>query len=261
MISMADSLPGGYYSSPLRIGDTVTRIAGPWSTNVHALLSHLAKRGFAKAPKYISCDESAGTETLSFIEGRAGTYPLTTAQRSDTALADVAETVRAIHDATVDFVPPKPDGWQYRATAPTEIDCIGHNDLGPYNAVYDGGRVVGIIDWDFAGPSSRAWDVCYAAHRFVPLSAPRSTLAFGWDAMPDQRARLRLFVEAYGLEFDIGYLLDLLVVRLSSIAADMERQISIGNRRFDRQRDERHLDGYREDIAYILAQREDLLRR
>lgn len=237
----------------------VTRATGPWSCNVHALLRHLNGAGFTQAPEYVSCDKDAGTETLRFIPGQAGTYPLTAPQRSDEALVNVARTIRAMHDASSGFIAPDPANWQYRTAFPAEIDCIGHNDLGPYNVIYDGISVAAIIDWDFAGPSSRVWDLCYAAHRFVPLSAPRSTRAFGWDQMPDQAARLHLFTQAYGSGICLPYLLDLLIVRLASICADIEQQVQLGNPRFARQRDEKHTSGYREDMRYILQHRDSLL--
>jgi aminoglycoside phosphotransferase (APT) family kinase protein len=248
-------LAGGYHSAPVRQGNLITRNAGPWSRNVEALLRHLRNDGFTRAPLYVSRDDDAGTETLRFVPGQAGTYPLTAPQRSDKALVNVARAIRAMHDATTGFAAPEPGNWQYRTAIPAEVDCIGHNDLGPYNVIYDGADIAAIIDWDFAGPSSRAWDLCYAAHRFVPLSAPRSTRAFGWDPMPAQAARLRLFTEAYGDGIALPYLLDLLILRLAAISANIEQQVQLGNPRFDRQRDEKHTDGYREDIQYILHQR------
>jgi aminoglycoside phosphotransferase (APT) family kinase protein len=181
------------------------------------------------------------------------------AQRSTEALVDVARTIRAMHDATRGFVVPEPGNWQTMTSVPAEIDCIGHNDLGPYNMVFSGNRVAAIIDWDFAGPSSRAWDLAYAAHRFVPLSAPRSTRAFGWDPVPDQGARLRRFAAAYGDEISPAELLDLLIVRLGSIAANIERQVRLGNPAYFRQRDERHCDAYREDMRYVLQKRDEFL--
>ncbi|GLV60549.1 trifolitoxin immunity protein [Dictyobacter sp. S3.2.2.5] len=226
---------------------------------MHALLRHFEAVGFAQAPVYIASDEAAKIETLSFVEGSPGTYPLNAQQRSDESLIDVARVIRAMHDATAGFVAPEPENWQYRTTIPAEIDCIGHNDLGPYNVVYNGAKVAAIIDWDFAGPSNRAWDLCYAAHRFIPLSAPRSTKAFGWDPIPDQARRFRMFTEAYGASLSPEYLLDLLIVRLSSICANLEQQIQSGNPKFNRHRDERHTDGYREDMKYILENRESLL--
>ena len=257
--AVSEVLPGGYNSSPVRRGTTVVRQAGAWTLAVHALLRHLSRSGFEQVPRPIAISEDGQTETLSFIEGEAGSYPLTDAQRSEEALVNVARTIRAMHDATAGFITPAGASWQTRTSTPTQIDCIGHNDLGPYNLVYDGTDVAGIIDWDFAAPSSRAWDLCYAAHRFVPLSAPRSTRAFGWDSMPNQAARLQTFTATYGTDISPARLLDLLVVRLGSIAANIEHQIRAGNPAFDRQRDERHGDGYREDIEFILRNRDALL--
>lgn len=256
---MTEELPGGYNSAPVRRGDTVVRATGKWSPNVPALLRHFDNVGFTQAPRFISSENAEGTETLSFVAGQPGTYPLNSSQRSDEALQRVAGCIRAMHDATEGFVAPEPGNWQYRTTVPVDIDCIGHNDLGPYNVVYNDTEVATIIDWDFAGPSNRLWDLCYAAHRFVPLSAPRSTAAFGWDPVPDQPARLRKFTDAYGLAVAPADLLDLLIVRLSSIAANIETQIRLGNPKFDRQRDERHTNGYREDMQYILSNRDYLL--
>lgn len=253
---MNEILTGGYNSSPVREGETVVRAAGPWTPSVHALLRHLRSAGFDQVPEPISLSSDGSTETLGYVEGTAGTYPLTASQRSDSALVSVASTIRAMHDASVGFGLPVDSVWQARTAIPAEIDCIGHNDLGPYNMVFSGTHVAAIIDWDFAAPSSRAWDLCYAAHRFVPLSAPVSAAAFGFDPLPDQAARLALFAEAYGGEIPPGDLIDLLLVRLASIAANIEREVRFGNPAFARQRDERHGDAYRQDIAYILQNRD-----
>lgn len=248
-------MAGGYNSAPRRAGDTVVRAAGWWSPNVHALLRHLEHAGFREAPRAISLSDDHAEEMLTFIHGQAGTYPVGEAQRSTAALTNMAVTIRRMHDATQGFVAPEPGRWQSRAVVPTEIDCIGHNDLGPYNVVYDGTDVGAIIDWDFAAPSSRAWDLAYAAHRFAPLSTPATTNAFGWDQMPDQGRRLRIFAEAYGDLVGAAELIDILVVRLAALAANIEARVRAGDPRFDRQRDERHGDSYRTDIAYILENR------
>jgi aminoglycoside phosphotransferase (APT) family kinase protein len=165
-----------------------------------------------------------------------------------------------MHDATQGFVTENPQAWQHReVAAPVRVDCIGHHDLGPWNMTFDGTEVTGIIDWDFAGPSNRAWDLSYVAHRFVPLSSPRLAQAFGWEPPPDRAARLRLLTDTYGRGISPTELLDLAVVRLYAIAANIEQQIRAGNPAFDVHRDERHADGYREDVQFILANRDALL--
>lgn len=246
-----EPLSGGYLSAPVRRGNTVVRPTGAWSAGVHELLGELADRGFPQAPRVLSVDSFS--ETLTFVAGEAGTYPLSPAVRSEAALVSVARALRRLHDVTSDLT--LEGSWQYRVIAPVELDCFGHNDLGPYNVVFDGTDVAAFIDWDFAGPTNRAWDLCYAVHRFAPLSAPRSALAFGFDPVPDQGQRLRTFLAAYGWDGDPSHLLDLLVTRLSAISAGIELEVSRANPAFDRHRDEHHTDGYREDIAWILAHR------
>jgi len=44
------------------------------------------------------------------------------------------------------------------------------------------------------GPGSRLWDVAYAVHGFIPLSADPA-----WQRS-DAAARLRVFADAYGLD-------------------------------------------------------------
>jgi thiamine kinase-like enzyme len=67
-----------------------------------------------------------------------------------------------------------------------------HHDLAPWNLVV-GERMV-FIDWDNAGPGSRLWDLAYAVHGFVPMSAHPE-----WQRV-DAGQRLRAFVDAYGLD-------------------------------------------------------------
>jgi hypothetical protein len=153
------TMAGGYNSAPRKVGDTVVRAAGPWSANVHALLRHLEHAGFSEAPRAISLSDDHAEEVLTFVHGQVGTYPVGEAQRSTRARTSVAVAIRRMHDATQGFVAPEHGRWQSQTVLPTEIDCLGHNDLGPYNVVYDGTDVAAIIDWDFAAPSSRAWDL------------------------------------------------------------------------------------------------------
>ena len=46
-----EQLEGGNVGGAVRVGDTVRRSAGPWTPAVHALLAHLADKGFTGAPR------------------------------------------------------------------------------------------------------------------------------------------------------------------------------------------------------------------
>src|SRR6185503_216590 len=131
----------------VRVGDTVRRAAGPWTPAVHALLRHVRASGFDLAPAPLGMDER-GREILAFIPGRPGAYPLPDFMYGDATRTAVTRALRAFHDATAGFVAPPGAPWQFPAHAPIEVIC--HNDFAPYNLVFDGERLVGVIDFDLA---------------------------------------------------------------------------------------------------------------
>jgi Ser/Thr protein kinase RdoA (MazF antagonist) len=97
--------------------------------------------------------------------------------------------IRQIHDASESFAIANPDGWN--VLLPVEHpDLMCHNDLAPWNLII-GDRWV-FIDWDGAGPSTRLWDLAYAAQSFGVLV----------DGQPVDEAalRLRAVVEGYGAD-------------------------------------------------------------
>jgi hypothetical protein len=186
----------------VRVGDTVRRPAGPWTPAVHALLNHLHEVGFRGAPRPLGID-GQGREVLTYAPGSV-VWPDRFALVAPAArLARVARLVRDLHDAVAGFTPPPGARWQVVIPAPPEPggdtggEIIAHHDLAPWNLVAgDGDDGWVFVDWDGAGPGTRLWDVAYAVHGFVPLSAHPD-----WrppDA--DAAARLRLFADAYGLD-------------------------------------------------------------
>jgi Ser/Thr protein kinase RdoA (MazF antagonist) len=175
----------------VRVGDTVRRAAGPWTPAVHALLRYLREAGFRGAPLPLGVD-GEGREVLTFLPGTVPWPDHFELLEPVERLAAVARLIRAFHDAVAGFSPPAGASWQ--VLIPAEGDeIIAHNDLAPWNLVL-GGTGWAFIDWDAAAPGSRLWDLAYAAHGFVPLSAdPR------WRRLDLQR-RLEAFVDAYGLD-------------------------------------------------------------
>ncbi len=101
----------------------------------------------------------------------------------------VGALVRSIHDASESFVPPPDAHWMTAIPTPGD-DLVCHNDLAPWNLLI-GERWV-FIDWDAAAPSTRLWDLAYAAQAFT-LSDP------GRD--PDSAAcDLAAFIDGYGAD-------------------------------------------------------------
>jgi hypothetical protein len=61
------------------------------------------------------------------------------------------------------------------------------------------GMPVAFIDWDAAQPIKPLADIASAAWTFVPFAPPEQLAEAGFHPLPDLPARLRMFVDAYGL--------------------------------------------------------------
>jgi Ser/Thr protein kinase RdoA (MazF antagonist) len=165
-------------------------------------------------------------------------------------LARVARLIRDFHDAVRDFTPPPDARWQ--ALIPPEgSDIIAHHDLAPWNLVADDGDAWAFIDWDTAAPGSRLWDVAYAVHGFIPLSAHPD-----WQRA-DAGARLRVFADAYGLdEGERRQLVPMLGRRTRSMHDFLRDQAALGTQPWTTLWAEGHGDTWRNDAEYI-EERED----
>jgi hypothetical protein len=184
-------LTGGNVSTGVvRIGDTVRRPSGPWTPAVHALMRFLRSTGFDGVPEPLGID-AQDREILRFIPGTIAWGEGFSLVGPAGQLARAARLIRSFHEAVADFVPPADARWQVNIL-PDRSEIIAHHDLAPWNLVV--GDQWAFIDWDGAAPGSRLWDLAWAAAGFVPLSAdPHLQRA-------DASARLRTFVDAYGLD-------------------------------------------------------------
>ncbi|MEN3358765.1 MAG: hypothetical protein V7637_2747 [Mycobacteriales bacterium] len=176
-----ERLAGGNAGGTVRVGQTVRRVAGPWTPAVHALLAHLAAKGFVGSPRPLGLDE-CGRDVVSFLPGLTvgDRRPWPAWTHADGTLDQVARWLRSYHETVADFVPPPGAVWREGGTwRPDSI--IGHNDAAPYNAVWTrAGELVGFIDWDFAGPVEPDWDLAYAVFSWVPLHARHVVAAEGF---------------------------------------------------------------------------------
>jgi Ser/Thr protein kinase RdoA (MazF antagonist) len=237
-------LDGGNLNQVVRVGDTVRRATGVWTPAVHALLEHLRERGFHACPRVHGIDER-GREILSYLPGETvgSQKPWPVWTRSEQTLMDVADWLRRYHRAVADFV--QPPGTRWRLTearvAPGEIIC--HNDVAPYNVAWREGGVVGVFDWDVAGPGTSELDLAFAAWNFVPLHAHAQCRDLGWGTQ-DRAARLRCFVDAYGLEHRRGFV-DLIAVRMQSSIDRIQGAADRGDLAFRALVDAGHLEPVR----------------
>lgn len=253
-------LTGGRFAAPIRDGNTVARRAGTGAANIHALLEHLTHKGFDLAPRPLGFTPDRSREVLTYPPGVSAHPPLSAAVRSENVLRSAARTVRALHDATQGFIPPQPGVWgRQELTVPAEIDCIGHGDHAPWNLLFDGDQVTGIIDFDFAGPSNRVYDLAYLAHQLVPLHPTADLAGFGWDTEPDRGRRLRILATAYDPGLRPALLVDYAAIRLLAMAAHIDQQVHAGNADYAVHGEHHFAAGYRRAAAFISTHHEALL--
>jgi Ser/Thr protein kinase RdoA (MazF antagonist) len=222
-------MPGGNAGGAVRAGDTVVKPGGPWAASVHGLLLHLVEKDFAGAPTPLGIDEH-GRQVLTFVEGETigAQRPWPDWVYADDTLDQVADWMRAFHDAMEDFAPPRDAVWRMGGRwVPGQI--VGHNDAAPYNAVWRSRRLVGFIDWDFAGPATREWDLAYVALSWVPLHARSVAAAEGFTAFSARAERLRRLLTRYGWEGDAAAFVELVQARAVSHAADIRRLAAAGD--------------------------------
>ena len=183
--------------------ETVARPAGPQSQTVHSFLRHLREKGLDCVPEPLSLNEE--TEVLRYIDGDSGGLGWKN-QHDEQGLRSAAQLLRRIHDAAADWVPPQDAVFDAPPTA-AGGDVFVHGDPGPWNFVWRDGEAIALIDWDFLHPAPRIDDVAYALLWFAPMRDDESSLEWHhFPQVPDRRARIDAFLDAYGMmaDFDVA---------------------------------------------------------
>jgi Phosphotransferase enzyme family len=156
---------------------------------VRRLLHFLEDVGFDGAPRYLGIDPD-GKDRVSFEVGWTpeglnwGTW-------TDQQLQVAFRLLRRFHDSTAGS--PVAEG--------AEVAC--HNDFAPPNLVFRDGPPHVMIDWEWAAPGTRRHDLGHAIWQWLNLDDDGPNVA-------EQTRRLRLVLDAYGLEKRDGIVDDIL---------------------------------------------------
>jgi phosphotransferase family enzyme len=181
----------------VRVGDTVRRPRGPHTPAVHALLAHLAERGFTAAPAVRGLTDRS--EILGYIPGAAATDPIPEWALSDAALASVGTLLRDYHRSAAGF-DARTHRWQRALPARWRGPLVTHNDLNPGNVIFADGRAVALIDFDLAAPGTPAFDLAVTACFWAPL---RDAADIADSRRGNVLARYRLLLDAYGADAEL----------------------------------------------------------
>ena len=229
-----EPLEGGNTGGAVRSGDTVRRPAGPWTPAVHALLAHLADKGFTAAPRPLGFDEQ-GREVLTFLAGETIGIrrPRPDWVHAEDTLDQVARWMRAFHQAVADFVPPAGAIWRGGGTWSPGL-IVAHNDAATYNAAWHQGKLTGFFDWDFAGPATPEWDLALTAFSWVPLHTRHWVAAEGFTDFAARPRRLGRFLGIYGWSGTTAEFLDVTEARVRAHANGIRGLAAAGDEAFRR---------------------------
>jgi hypothetical protein len=178
-----------------RVGSTVQRPLAFWSPAVHDLLRYLETIGFP-APRVL--DNEGGVEVLTWIDGESGPDGWARVV-PESGLRRWARFLRQYHDAIAGYRPPAGSAWSSGTgtCAPGEVMC--HGDFGPWNGVWQGDHIAGLIDWDHARPASPLFDVAYGLEYTAPFRDDEQCVRWlRYPSPPDRRRRIEVFCDAYG---------------------------------------------------------------
>jgi hypothetical protein len=251
-------LAGSRLNRVVKIGDTVRRPAGPWTPTVHALLRYVRERGFGIAPEPLGVDDD-GREVLSYIPGSTvgDQFPWPGWVWDDALLIEVGRATARYHQAVADFRPVGEVAWQLGPAELQAQQIVCHHDIAPYNAVVAGGRLQGIIDWDLAGPGTATSDLAFVAWQWVPLQHPVIARMFGWNEVGSLGRRVRLLLDAYGLDRRDGFI-DEVIVRMHVNRDVMLRKAAEGVEGYVALVQQGHVEGMNAAIGFLAEQRDVL---
>ncbi|HEY5438617.1 MAG TPA: phosphotransferase [Acidimicrobiales bacterium] len=196
---MDEALRGGVANAGkvVRRGEFVLRPSNPHSMSVHSFLMKLRSTGFEGASLPVEIQDD-GRERLVFIEGDVPVPPFPAWSQTDDALASIALLLRSFHEASRQ-VPVGQETWSDELADPAGGSMICHNDVCLENVVFQDGRAIGLLDFDFAAPGRPIRDLAAFAQMCVPIDDDVNALRLGSD-VSDRPIRLRLVADTYGLD-------------------------------------------------------------
>ncbi len=226
-------MPGGVGNAGtvVRQGAHVLRPSNPHTPTIHAFLHHLRAVGFEAASFPVGVDPD-GRERLQFIEGDVACPPYPAWAQSDLALASAAALLRRLHDASEQFRPPPDATWSTEMADPEGGPVICHNDVCLENVVYRNQVAIGLLDFDFAAPGRRVYDLAQFARMCVPMDTDDDAVLLGRTPPFDPFRRLRVVADAYGLPPGRSEFLDVLGEGIARGGEFIQRRLDEGNEAF-----------------------------
>lgn len=229
---MNEVLKGGVANAGLvvRQGGSVIRPSNPYSQSIHMFLLALHDNGFSGTSKPISIDPD-GRERLEYMDGDVPVPPYPEWVQTDESLTSIALLLRQYHDAAA-VIDCSGCEWSMELADPVGGKIVCHNDVCLENVIFQEGKAIGLIDFDFAAPGRPVYDLAQFARMCVPMDAPENAVRLGWNSV-DHSKRLRLISDSYGLsQSERLTFLEIIAISMSGIGSFVQRRLDAGDENF-----------------------------
>ncbi len=253
-----ETLAGGMANAGnvVRIGRRIRRPLPPNSATLHALLLFLRASSDVKAPLPIAIEDQV--EVVEYLPGDVALAPYPEWTNSVTALETLGGLLRRFHDATTRWDIPVAASWSPDLADPAGGPVICHNDVCVENVVFRNGVATALLDFDFAAPGRRVWDVCQTARYWIPLTDPELPAAAD-RGIKDPLDRLRRFVDAYGLDTACRHqFVEVLLEAEHGARRFVEKQVARGVTVFVQVWDEAAIRRFDRKIAWIARHADEI---
>ena len=193
---MDKQLLGNGKNEIYREGDIVLRKGGAWSESIQTVLTYLHENGFSYSPKPFGVNRD-GYEMQAYLPGESMLHPWSEILRNDSGLIQVATMLRSLHDITINLEMPEDTIWRTMTAPKSRGQIIRHGDLGPWNTLWQGNALTGLIDWEITAPGEAITDLAQVAWYYIPLRDEAGWRKSGFDMTPDFKHRLEVICETY----------------------------------------------------------------
>jgi len=228
-------MPGGVGNGGevVQVGAHILRPTGPHTPAVHALLYHVRTHGLMGVPGVVGIDPD-GRERLLYIAGEVALPPFPTWSLTDRVLVTITKLLHRYHEAASGFPIPADAAWNTELADPTPgpSPVVCHNDVCPENVVFRSASATALIDFDFAAPGRRVWDIAAMARMCAPIETAEDAARTGRGTLNPVR-RLRVVADAYGLDEPGRHdLLDALTTQINQGSEFVRRRVEAGEPAF-----------------------------
>lgn len=236
-------LKGGRAGKISKVKDQVCRPANLWTPTVHRFLKFLNDNGANFIPILHGIEDEK--EFVSFIKGDVYNDPLPKIFKEDAMIVSAAKLLSKFHKLSELYIGniDTHSRWMLNPVHPIEVIC--HGDFAPYNTVIVDEKSTAMIDFDTIHPGPKIWDVSYASYRWV------SFIDQGEEEFDENMRKIRLFLNTYGMLDKKKDLLMTLIERLQSLMGFMKSEAMAGNKDFQKNIEDGHLQKYTDDIDYL----------